>query len=790
MNASTRRGRLIRFSVFEVDLDSHELFKQGRKVKLQGQPFEVLVALLNRRGEVVSRDELQQKIWPSESVGDFDQGLNRAINKVREALGDSPASPQFVETLPRLGYRFVGLIQRENEIESAAGDPQAASALILPSGQLTEERKPSWVTKSRLTVVAAAILALLIAGNLYVHHPSKLTDRDTIVLADFTNTTGDRVFDDTLREGLAVQLGQSPFLSLISDERIHHVLPLMGQPPDARLTPELAREICERTMSAAVLNGSIAALGSQYVLSLRAKNCHTGEVIYEEQVQVARKEDVLNALSHTASRFRGRAGESLKTLQKYDAPLEDATTPSLDALKAYSAGWRVLFSSGSTAAVPLFKRAIDIDPKFAVAYASLGRMYGDIGESTLSAENTAKAYELRDRAGDEEKYFITASYNNQIEGDLEQAEQTCELWAQTYPRALTPHGFLSGVISTGRGHYERSLREADLAIGLDPDVAIFYSNLALSDVALNRLDEAQAVLRRALERKLDIPDFAVQRYVIAFLKGDTAQMSREAVQAQAGTGVEDWMSNAEAFTLAYSGHLDEARKMSRRAADLARASNRRETAAFYETDSALREALFGNASMVRQRATAALQLSNSRDVEYGIAFALAVAGESSQPQTLMADILRRFPKDTKVRFNYEPTLRALLALNHREPARAIELLQTTDPYESGIVSSGGSEILLGSGTFYPAYVRGQAYLDSGQGEKAVAEFKKILDSRGIVISDPIGALAKLQLGRAYVLAGDKEKAGAAYKDFLTLWKDADPGIPIFEEAKAEYAKLR
>jgi len=785
MNASTRRGRLIRFSVFEVDLDSHELFKQGRKVKLQGQPFEVLAALLNRRGEVVSRDELQQKIWPSESVGDFDQGLNRAINKVREALGDSAASPQFVETLPRLGYRFVGLIQEESDVEPAAGRPQTTSTLILPPNQ-----KRSSESRSRLTVGALAALTLLIAGYFYIHHPSKLTDRDTIVLADFTNTTGDRVFDDTLRQGLTVQFGQSPFLSLISDERIHHVLPLMGKPPDARLTPELAREICERTMSAAVLDGSIANLGSQYVLGLRAVNCRTGETIDEEQVQAARKEDVLNALSHIASRFRGRAGESLKTLEKYDAPLEEVTTPSLEALKAYSAGWKVLFSSGSTAAVPFFKQAIDVDPKFAIAYAALGRAYGDIGESTLSADNTAKAYELRDRAGDEEKYFITASYHKQVEGDLEKAEQTCELWMQSYPRALAPHGFLTGAISLNRGHFERSIREADLAIRLDPDAAIIYSNLALSDVALNRLDEAQAVLRRASERKLDIPDFAIQRYVIAFLRGDTAEMKREAALAHEGTGAEDWMSNAEGFALAYFGHLGEARKMSRRAADLARASNRRETEALYETDSALREALFGNASMARQSATAALQLSNSRDVEYGVAFALALAGDSSQSQTLMADILKRFPTDTKVRFNYEPTLRALLALNHREPARAIELLQTTDPYESGIVSSGGSEILLGSGNFYPAYVRGQAYLDSGQGEKAVAEFKKILNSRGIVVSDPIGALAKLQLGRAYVLAGDKNKASAAYKDFLTLWKDADPGIPIIEEAKAECMQLR
>jgi tetratricopeptide (TPR) repeat protein len=675
-------------------------------------------------------------------------------------------------------------------LKVAAANPEPEVPAVEP-GSVTLPRRARFSWRLRWMVALAALVVLLAAGGSLLSHRTKvLTERDTIVLADFANSTGDPVFDDTLRQGLAVQLEQSPFLSLISEDRIQQTMRLMGQPADARLTPEIAREVCERTGSAAVLNGSIASLGSQYVVELRAVECHTGDVLAEEQVQAARKEDVLNALSRIATKFRGRVGESLRTVEKHDAPLAEATTPSLEALKAYSAGWKVLSLTGSAAAVPVFERAIEIDPKFAMAYAWLGQLYSDIGESTLAAENIAKAYQLRDRTSDTERFFITASYYMWVTGNLDKAQQTYELWVQSYPRALAPHGFLSGTSSVARGNYEKSVDEAKIAIGLDPDVAMIYSNVALSYVALERIDEAENSLRRASERKLEMPDFFVQRYIIAFLNGDSAGMEREVGQARERPGMEDWMSNAEGFVLAYSGHLEEARKMSRRSADLAREAERRETEAFYETDAALREALFGNASTARKRSVAALGLSNSRDVEYGVAFAQAVSGDSSRSRMLTDDLTRRFPEDTKVRFIFTPTLLALLALNHNEPSKAVELLQTAVPYETGILSSGGSEQLYGAGNLYPAYVRGEAYLAAHRGAEAAVEFQKILDHRGIVISDPIGALAHLQLGRAYVLIADKDKARIAYKDFLTLWKDADPDIPILKEAKAEYARLR
>ncbi|MGA8309907.1 MAG: serine/threonine-protein kinase, partial [Terriglobales bacterium] len=660
------------------------------------------------------------------------------------------------------------------------------------SARVTVSAKPGAATgmgkRWKVIVPAAvAVLALSVGSYFYFHRIPKLTDKDTIVLADFTNTTGDPVFDGTLRQGMAVQLGQSPFLSLVSEERIQQVLRQMGRPADTLLSPEVAREICERTASAGVLDGSIASLGDQYVLGLRAKNCRTGDVLDEEQVQAARKEDVLNVLSRIASKFRTRVGESLTTVEKHDTPLAEATTPSLEALKAYSAARRIFSLTGSTAALPLFKRAIEIDPKFAMAHAWLGRMYGDIEEPALSAESTTIAYQLRDRVSDAEKFFVTGSYDLQVTGNLEKAQQTCESWAQTYPREWTPHAFLGGIIYPVAGNYEKAVEESKKAIELDPDRAIAYNRLASGYEYLDRLEEAENTLQRASERKLEIPDFLVQRYDIAFLKEDKAGMEREAAVGQGNAGAEAWISDHEAFVLAYSGHLQQARMMSRRAADLAEQSGQRERAALYETGAALWEAFFGNAPEARRSATATLELSKELYVEYGAAFALAFSGDSSRSQALANDLERRFPEDTSAKFSYMPALRALLALNHNEPSRAIELLQIAAPYEQGAPRSSFHGFF---GTFYPVYVRGEAYLAAHQGAEAATEFQKILDHRGIVISDPIGALARLQLGRAYALSGDKSKAKTAYQDFFALWKDADPDIPILREAKAEYAKLQ
>jgi DNA-binding winged helix-turn-helix (wHTH) protein/tetratricopeptide (TPR) repeat protein len=643
--------------------------------------------------------------------------------------------------------------------------------------------------RGRISAFAAgALLAFVVAGYLYFHRilhgTPKLTDQDKIVLAAFANATGDPIFDGTLRQGMAVQLEQSPFLSLISEERIQHTLRLMGRSAEERLTPELAREICERTGSAAVLEGSIATMGSQYVMGLRAKSCRTGDVLDEEQVQAARKEDVLNALSQMSSKFRTRLGESLSTIEKHSTPLAEATTSSLDALKAYSAALKVHASKGGAASLVLLKRAIEIDPKFAMAYAYLGHMYGEFGESDLSAESTSQAYRLRDHASDQERFFIKASYDFRVTGNMDELQRTCEAWMQTYPREMTPHAFLAGHVYQASGEYEMAVQEARKAIELDPDFAVAYDALAFSYENLDRLKEAGEAVKRASERNLYIPDET--RYSLAFLRGDQGAMEREVALSRGKSAAEDLIADQESLALAYAGHLRQARRESQHAANLARQAAHPERAALYEAGAALREAFFGNAPAAKQNAVAALDTSKDREVEYGAAFARALSGESSQASALVHDLERRFPEDTSVQFTYLPTLRARLALNRGETVKAIELLQVAVPNEMGQPYSKYHGFF---GALYPVYVRGEAYLAAGQGRQAAAEFQKILDHRGIVVSDPIGALAHLQLGRALALSGNKAKAKTAYQDFLVLWKNAERDIPILKRAKAEYANL-
>jgi len=521
-------------------------------------------------------------------------------------------------------------------------------------------------------------------------------------------------------------------------------------------------------------------------LGLRARNCRTGDVLDEEQVTAARKEDVLNVLSQIASKFRTRVGESLATVRSHDTPLAEATTPSLEALKAFSAGKKLHTSTGGAAALPLFQRAVEIDPNFALAQAFLGGVYGELGESDLAEEITGKAYGLRDRTSDAERLHLTVSYELRVTGNLEKAQQACKLWGQSYPRDRDAHGLLGGAIYPVFGKFEEAVEESKKTVEIDTDFAIAYNTLALNDIALDRLGEAERALRRASERRLELPDLLVDQFDIAFLKGDQAGMDRAAALGRGKAGAEDWLTDQEALVVAYTGRMQLARRKSRRAVELARQSAGRERAALFATGPGLWEALLGNGPAARSRATEALELSKDREVEYGAAAALAIAGDSGRAQRVAADLESRFPEDTAVKFSYLPVLRALISLNHGEPAKAIEALEIASAYELGAPPSSFFGFF---GALYPVYVRGEAYLALHQGAEAGAEFEKILHHRGVVINDPIGALAHLQLGRALAMSGDKTKATAAYQDFLPLWKDADDDLPIFRQAKAEYARL-
>jgi tetratricopeptide (TPR) repeat protein len=645
--------------------------------------------------------------------------------------------------------------------------------------------------KSRWVYASAAILAIALATSALFLHSRKahaLTDKDTVVLGDFTNTTGDPVFDGALRQGFSVQLEQSPFLSIIADQQIQQTLQMMGQKEDAKLTPEIAREICQRTGSAAVLNGSITQVGTPYLLTVKAVNCVNGESLASTAAQASDKSHVLDALGRAASEIRSKLGESLSTLQKFDTPLEQASTPSLEALKAASSGNRVLYATGETAAIPFFKRAIELDPNFALAYGWLARMYADIGEAGMAAEYSRKAYELRNRTSEAEKFFISAHFSIAVTGNMENAAQTCELWAQAYPRAWEPHDFLSGIILPVFGQYDKAVEEATKAIHLAPDKPVSYRLLMVNDIALNRLHEAKNTYGQVLERNLNHPFFHIDLYGIGFLQNDPSAMAQQVALSEAKPAIEDELLSLEADSAAYSGRLRQAREFSDRAMDSAERAEETETAATYFALSGLREALFGNADEARRRATLAVVRSAGRDVQHSAALAMALAytGNDRQAKKLTDDLAKRYPEDTIVQYNYLPTIRAKLAVSKGNASEAIENLRVGAPYELGQTTCS----VYGWNALYPVFVRGEAYLAAHQGGEAAAEFQKILDHRGILLNEPIGALAHLQIGSAYAMQGDTAKARAAYQDILALWKDADADIPVLVAAKSEYAKLK
>jgi tetratricopeptide (TPR) repeat protein len=659
----------------------------------------------------------------------------------------------------------------------------ATSALLATVGA---QRLP-WIKRNKWAVPgisAAIIAALALGGWLYdTRRAHALSETDTVVLADFTNKTGDAVFDDTLRQGLAVQLEQSPFLSLVSDQRARQTLQLMGKPADQKLTPEIARELCERTASKAYLSGTISSLGSQYVLGISAVNCQTGDTLAQEQVTADSKERVLPALGEAATKLRGRLGESLKSVQKLATPIEQATTPSLEALQAYSLGRSTMVAQGNfTAAVPLFQRAIRLDPNLAMAYASLGTTYHNLGEKELAADNTRRAYELRAKVSEREKFYIESHYHHFVTGDLEKAKQVYELWAQTYPREAVPPMNL-GVVYQSLGQYEKSLEDFREALRLLPNDVLNYGNLVTALVNLNRVKEAHAAAAEAAEKKLDSPDLRFALYQLAFLQSDETAMAAEVQWAKGRPGEESVLLYYQADTAAYYGQLNKARELSRQAVAAAERAGRKERAAGCEAAAALREALFGNGAEARRSATNALNHSNGRDVQFVAGLALAMVGDRNRAIE-MADALKsHYPEDTIVQFNYLPTIYAQIALDDRDPSRAIEFLKTAAPYELALAGSSTYSTYL-----YPVYVRGQALLAAHDGAAATVEFQKILNWPGVVAEEPIGALGHLGLARARAMSGETTEARASYGNFLALWKNADTGFPFLASVQAEAPK--
>jgi eukaryotic-like serine/threonine-protein kinase len=775
----THRGTIYRFGPFEVHAASGELLKNGRPIRLQEQPYRLLLVLLETPGEVVSRDELRNRLWAGDTFVDFDGSLRVAVRKLREALNDDAENPRYIETIPKHGYRFLVPEVRRLDVAPEVAPPNGNRARLQTDASPVARRQ----TNNPLFRYGLAAVGLILtaAGVFLWQHRRQakpLTDKDVLVLADFTNTTGDAMFDETLRQGLAVQLEQSPFLNLVTEERIRQVLLMMGQPADTRLTPAVALEICERTSSAAVLNGSIASLGSQYVLGLRAVDCRNGQVLDAEQAQATRKEDVLNILSQIASRFRTRVGESLASVEKYDTPLVDATTPSLEALKAYSLGRKKHFIEGDIAAQPFFRSAVELDPNFAIAYAYLSTTYSNHREPELAVENIRKAYELRAKVSERERFYIESHYYENGTGELEKAVPVFEQWQQTYPGYYSPYTTLGYIYRTRLGSPEKALEEAREAMRLEPNHSFSYYNLGEDYVFLNRLEEAEAVFKQADERKLENDEMPRARYRVAFLKGDTARMARVASAAMGKPGKEDMMLAAQADTEAWYGRLKDARELKRRAMDSALHNIGKETAAFYQAEGALLEAASGNLKVAHSDAGAALKLNPDRDVREMGGLAMAQAGDTAAAEKLAAGLDKDYPVDTLVQRYWLPAIRSAIALQRKDPGRAVELLQ------------GSNAIELGESRLIVVHLRGEAYLMLHDGSHAATEFQKFIDHRTLVANSEWGALARLGLGRAYAMQGDTGKARAAYQDFLTLWKDGDADVPILRQAQAEYLKLK
>ena len=670
-----------------------------------------------------------------------------------------------------------------------------STALHAPAGaeiQVTEKRN-LWKV-----LVPSLVVAALAAGALYYRQrgAQRLSEKDTIVLADFANSTGDPVFDDTLKTALSVSLNQSPFLNVLPDNKVAATLKLMTRPRDTKLTPDVARELCQRSGGKAFIAGSIASLGSEYVLALKAVNCQTDDMLAQEQITANGKEKVLNALGETSSKLRAELGESLASVQKFDAPLEQATTSSLEALKAYSLGEKASSEKGPAAGLPYHQRAIQLDPSFAMGYFSVAADYYSQGETTRASEYFSKAFELRGHASEREKLTISANYYDTVTGELNKAPQTYQEWMASYPREPRAHLGL-GNVYMAEGQAEKAAEEYREALRLAPDRGASYGNLVNALLALQRFDEAQQVIQQALAQKLDRLTLRNALYALAFFRGDVPAMAEQQQWFAGQSAYENLGLSLASDTEAYAGHLGKARELTKRSVDSAIRTDSKETGAIWRENSALREAAFGNLTQAKQEAEEGLKLvPTSQGVAVEAALAFAMSGDAARADSLAQDLNKHFPLDTQLQSLWLPAIHAQLALNHKDAASAINSLQPAlPPIEYGQIS-----FINNLSCFYPAYIRGEGYLAAVQSLQAAAEFQKILDHNGIVWNCWTGALAHLGVARANALQAKtlqgadadaaRVRALAAYKYFLTLWKDADPNIPVYRQAKAEYAKLQ
>ena len=776
----------LKFGPFEIDALAGRLLKSGIPIKLQPQPFRVLLLLLQNPGHVISREEIRRHLWGVSTFVDFERGINLSINQIRAALCDNAEKPRYIETLPRVGYRFIAKLEPSNGASAHTADkpPRSAIHVVVPIERATSvtSGKSVWWRRGALYGLPV-LLAMLAAASvfLYIRRPPPLTEKDALVLADFTNRTGDPIFDEILKEALAIELDQSPFLNIFPENGVRETLRYMSRSPDEKITPEIAREICARRGIKAMLTGSISKLGRNYAIALEARNCQTGEALAQQRVESEGKEHVLRELSRAASNLRAQLGESVKSLQKFSAPLEQATTNSLEALQAYTLG-RQRQSQGADVwdVVTYFKRATELDPNFAMANAALGDLYSGgvaMSKDDLSTEYLTRAFNLRDSVSEREKLYLAALYYEDAARELDKAVESYELWKWTYPRDAQPYSDLAGVFNE-LGRYQNAVDNAKQAIFLRPDHNFAYQRLATAYFSLNRWSEAKAICEDSVAKKLDGPNTHWRLYTIAFIEDDSSAMERELEWAKKRGDTTRPMFY-HALQAGYWGKLKQSTVLFEQTVQDRRAAHDSDGAALATVQLAVINAILGYGKLAREQALASEpDLRTDKEL---VALALALTGNSARAQQQLAAVEKRFPQDTRLHNLRAPSVQAIIELSRNHAKQALELLKSAVPYELGTDSSGWGLL--------PIYLRGQAHLQLRAGNEAAIEFQRILDHRGVAPFSPLHALALLGLARSHALGHDRTKSLSEYREFLEVWRDADPEIPILVRAKAEYRRL-
>ena len=757
---------VVRFGVFEARLSSGELRKRGLPIRVPGQPFKILAMLLERPGEVVTRDELRKSLWSAETFVDFEHSLNSAIKKLRQALGDSAENPRYIETLPRLGYRFIAPVSSGGPEAVVAPAPQPASAPAVPHGR-------NWLAQSKLLVAAAVLLGV---GGVILHTlwrpPPPITEQDTIVLADFENRTGDPAFDGTLKKVLEVEISQSPYLNILPDQNVRQTLEYMRRRPDEPITKQVGLEICQRSTAKAVVSGSIASLGTRYVLTLEALNCATGSVLAGVKAEAESKERVLRALDDCTGKIRRKLGESLASIRKFGAPVEEATTGSFDALKMFAQGDELRRQGKAAESIAFFKRASELDPQFTLAYGRLGAVYANLGENGLAKQYLEKAFQMRERTSERERLYLAARYYENVSGEIGKAIDNYEIWRNAYPRDWIPVNNLANKY-TAVGQYEKAIEAGREAVRLNPNHELPYETLSRAYKRATRYAESKSTCENAIAKHLERWGLHSILYQIAFAEADTGAMQRQ-VEWGIGKPSEDETLMEEAWAAAAAGRLRDSRELSRRAFAVARKNGFPDNAAAAVVSQGSIEAAFHNFTEGKERATAALELEGA-DVADDAALVLAQSGDLTRAESLADDLVRQHPLDTLVNEVGVPSIRAEVAIRRGQPQRAVDLLRNAAPFELR--------------DFSVPYIRGAAYLSAQMATDAAREFQKIVKNQGIDPISPYYPLAHIGLARAYALQGDKAGSRREYEEFFALWKNADQDIPILREARSAYAGL-